>query len=181
MAFPWLALLATGASELGRISDRDKAIREQGQAIQDRIRRTRAQQLGAQPYGMMAADFEMGLDDMRRKSDEQGSNNLGLLLQSYLKSEMNGPPEGGIGQRGDDSEEGFARRRAARAGGELIGHPALNGQSVGVGGGGGVGVPGPAQTVDPWESLGTMEQVDTLFGNSEGDPWDEDPWGDAGY
>jgi hypothetical protein len=111
-----------------------------GQATQDRINRARVQQLGGQPYGMMAQDFKNQLGAMDRQADQSRNNNIGALLQAYLKT--SGPdPE----KYGDGYESSFVHQRNLQ--------------------------------YDPTEGIGMGDAM----GKAQLDPWDKDPWGDAGF
>jgi hypothetical protein len=137
MAFPIVALIAAAASDMQQRAQHGDNIAEAARAQQDRINRTRVQQLGGQPYGMMAQDFQNQLGMMDRQADQSRNNNIGALLQAYLTSS--------IGNSGNEKYGGDYAKQL--------------GQNPGEGGFGAGNVMGKAQL----------------------DPWDRDPWGDAGF
>lgn len=127
MAFPLIAILASAA-----LSDVQNS-RAQGDSIQSdyantlaRINQTRAHQLGAQPYGAMVDDFRNRLqqDDIARQ--RSSNNNIGAMLQAYLSQSRgsNDVPQSEL--MGQDSDAGFAARRAARAVGDFAPNPLMS-------------------------------------------------------
>lgn len=84
MAFPILALLAAGASDLQQRSDyRDQVAQEARQAPL-RIMQAYASRMGGQPYSQMQADSENRLSALKTHADASRNNNIGALLQAYL-------------------------------------------------------------------------------------------------
>ena len=132
MAFPIMALLTAAASDSQQRADEREALMKAGHQNQQNILRQRARELGGNPYGLMAQDGNQQIDEIRRQADDARQNNIGALLQSYLKSEMSSAPA----------------------------------QQETIGG-------------------GTWEAGDGGFqhgmGGASADPWDKDPWGDAGF
>lgn len=97
MAFPLIALLTAAAGDLKSRSDYANQVQKAGNDAQNRILQTRARELGGSPYGMMAQEFESNLGDMRRQADAQRNNNIGALLQAYLKYGISKEGGGSIG------------------------------------------------------------------------------------
>lgn len=137
MAFPLIALLTAGASDLQSNAEEETARLRMAADAKQRILRTRAQELGGSPYGMMAQDYENSLAEFEREAESRRNNNIGALLQAYLKSNTG---SSGAESYGDP----YAKQLAANPGE----------------GGFGMG---------------------NVMGKAQLDPWDKDPWGDAGF
>lgn len=99
MAFPILALLAAAASDMGSRKDEADALASQARHNRQAIMQRRAAELGGSPYGMMAAEGKSGLDEISRHAEAGRNNNIGNMLQAYLKTADFG---GGGEKYGDD-------------------------------------------------------------------------------
>jgi len=85
MAFPILAVLAAALSEQQSQQAKQDAIVQSGRNATQNILRTRANELGGSPYAGMAEDYRAGLGDIERQAEAGRNNNIGNLLQAYLK------------------------------------------------------------------------------------------------
>lgn len=142
MAFPLIALLGSALSDMGRQKEsRDSGEQSYWDTLQ-KIDRTRAQQLGAQPYSFIADDYMNGVQK-RHLADAEGSNNgIGSILQAYAMQGL-----GGGGEKfGDDYESSFLKQPNLQ----------YNASEDGIG-------------------------LGDAMGKAQVDPWDKDPWGDAGF
>lgn len=166
MAFPLIALLTAAASDAQSNANEETARAQMGRNVRQRLLHTRAQQMGAQPYGAIESDYETSLGDLKRQAEASRNNNIGALLQAYLRQDP-------------DKDKDKDKRG---------------------GGGGASGMPDEAQwsqmlaerPEDPWgyglgkEVYGSPGGIVGRLGFNNGrgggnDPWDRDPWGDAGY
>lgn len=135
MAFPLLAVIGAALSEHQSRQAKDEALQRAGQQNTQNILQTHARSLGGSPYAGMNADLQRQFLDIAQQSEASRNNNIGTLLQAYLKKTPEAPVDPGIAGGGD---------------GLLGGGPGAGGFNAGMGG-------------------------STL------DPWDKDPWGDAGF
>lgn len=156
MAFPIMALLTAAASDMQSRQEEKNAIRAAGRQSQDQILSTRARELGGSPYAGMAQDFDNALIDIKRQASKSRNNNIGALLQAYLKKDPAGhkpAPRSPLGPQ--DPYEKFGDEYVT----SFMDQPNL-------------------QYNAPVEGIGMGDAM----GKSQMDSWDyQDPWGDAGY
>jgi hypothetical protein len=174
MPFPILALVAAAAKDMGNRNDANMAKSEEDRQYQARIRRHMTDMLGGgNPYDRMRTDHEAQLSGINRAEDKNSNNMIGSLLQSYLgqslaKDALEKAPE----TSGSGSPSPF-------------GPPSKMNPSTYQGG-----------TMDNVldDVLGKMDNnissgrwgdalrgAGDIMGKSQEDPWDKDPWGDAGF
>lgn len=108
MAFPLIALITAAASDMQSNADEEAARNALGRQVRQRLLHTRAQQMGAQPYGAIESDYENSLANLRQQADASRNNNIGVLLQAYLGHSLSGGGE----KYGDD----YAQKLAANPG-----------------------------------------------------------------
>lgn len=142
MAFPLIALLTAAASDAQQRSAYGSQVQKAGHDAENQILQTRARELGGSPYPMMAQSFQNSLGDMRRQADDSRNNQIGALLQAYLKSELSSAPSE---KYGDPYESSFTNQKNLQ--------------------------------YDPTGGIAMGDAV----GKAQLDPWDKDPWGDAGF
>lgn len=106
MAFPLLAVIGAALSDGQSRQAEAQAIQQAGNASLQKILRTRASELGGSPYAGMAEDHKAMLGDIERQASESRNNNIGNLLQAYLKSSPSAPPE----KFGDAYESSFVHQ-----------------------------------------------------------------------
>lgn len=103
MPFPLIALLTAAASDMQQRSQYGDQVQKLGHDTEQNILNARARQLGAEPYTQMAQDGQNRLEELRRGADASRNNNIGALLQAYLKQKK--PTEAaGLG----DADAGLA-------------------------------------------------------------------------
>ena len=155
MAFPIVALLTAAASDLQNRKAKRDAINAQGQASLQAILQRRAAELGGSPYYGMAQNNRNALSAIDREADAASNNQIGNLLQAYLK-QPSAPEER-----------------------ELIGGAPTIYDLPGVGNRSGLSMVDSlfAGTPTTMPSAGALGSVDSLFGSEPTKLWEDDPWG----
>lgn len=142
MAFPIVAVITAALQDQQSRQAEAEAIRQQGQNNLQSILRRRASELGGSPYAMMAEDGRGAIEEIRRQAEASRNNQIGNLLQAYLKGLPSDKPE----KFGESYESSFLTQPNLQ----------YNASATGIG-------------------------IGDAMGKSQIDPWDEDPWGDAGF
>jgi hypothetical protein len=142
--FPLIAMIASAAlSDAQHNQERGDAHRQTYEDTLNKINRTRAQQLGAQPYSFMVNDMKNANYGIDKAANASSNNNIGAMLASYF---MRGIGGGSDEKFGDDYESSFLKQPNLQ----------YNASEDGIGTG-------------------------DVMGKAQTDPWDKDPWGDAGF
>jgi hypothetical protein len=185
MAFPIVALLTAAASDLQTRQQEKEAIGTLGNRNLQEILRRRAAELGGSPYAIMAEDHKSQLSDLRRATDESRNNQIGNLLQAYLKQPKEpdteletGPLIGGAPTISD--LPGVGDKTGMQMVDDLFG-----GESKDLG----VNVGPPASpftnsSFNPYASSGAglgTGAVDNIFGGESSKLWEDDPWGSGAF
>lgn len=159
MAFPIMALLTAAASDLQSRQAEREALRQAGDAGRQNIMRRRAAELGGSPYYSMGQDTRNALSEIEREARASRNNQIGNLLQAYLK-QPSAPEER-----------------------TLIGGAPTIDDLPGVGSRSGIGMVDSifAGTPTTMPSVGGLGEVDSLFGNESSKLWEDDPWGSGAF
>lgn len=172
MPFPILALVAAAAKDIGNRNDAEAARAQESRDYQARIRRHMTDLLGGgNPYDRMRTDHELQMGGIDRAEDKGSNNNIGALLAAL----------------GSGSGAAASATEAASGGDKTspFGPPSTLNTSTYRGG-----------TLDNVldDVVGKMDNnIDSgrwgdapkgfgdVMGKAQDDPWDKDPWGDAGF
>jgi len=95
VAFPIIALLAAAASD--KQARAEEARQKQNLMTKTRlgIMQRQAESEGGNPYGIEAANMRFGLNEIGENAKNSRNNNIGSLLQAYLKSDSKTPDKSG--------------------------------------------------------------------------------------
>lgn len=174
MPFPILALVAAAAKDIGNRNDAEAAREQESRDYQARIRRHMTDLLGGgNPYDRMRTDHELQMGGIDRAEDKGSNNNIGALLQAYLGSGSGAAAAAtGAAASGRDKTSPFGPLSTLNTntyqGGTL--DNVLD------------DVTGRMDSnIDSGRWGDAPKGFGDVMGKAHGDPWDKDPWGDAGF
>ena len=121
MPFPIVALLAAAASDAQQRSQQGDAIFQRTQGALDQIRKRRVAELGGSPYPGMVADYNNDLRQIDSQANANRNNNIGSLLQAYLKQ-----PSAPAEKFGDDFDSTAANLQGDYGMGNVMGKAQLD-------------------------------------------------------
>lgn len=168
---PILSLIAAAAKDMGDRGDADEARADENRAYQARIRNHMTDLLGGgNPYDRMSTDHAARMQGIERAADKNSNNFIGALLQAY-------------GSRG--AADGAKEAASSGEKTSPFGPPSTMNPDTYRGGTLDNVLDNVVGKMDSNIDSGRWGNAPGGFGDVVGkaqeDPWDKDPWGDAGF